>query len=931
MNNKILLNLLTISNKQKLIALILGLAWLIIAAIFQVSQQYNQQKTAFEKSMLLFQNQKLVEHKREETILNALSEYYTSQTIKSYSDFRNFAQGLIDNKHNHYTLGIADLVSRQNLSLVESSMHSLGYESFKISNSQLFKEQVENSSLSFLAVTMVSPLDPKRSIYLSEDLFTLPDIVNTFNDSIKSNKPKTLLLTNAKTGELYKLVYKPIFLDVPSKINFEQRMKQVRGAVFILYPYENAIINNVAEFLNLEDTTININKNDITHLVHLHTSSSTFNKWIERVSDIQFSQTISLPTVANNDSIRITQSWNLSDINIPSLVLVVLLNAIVFFILASLLLTLARYMQNLRVTKRRLNQIIETSQDAVIITDKEGFIIDWNPEAEKLFKHSKAEALGQCIIQLIFKMDIPDTDQSQTVKQQNIERFYKMLQLSTDTLSKKIEVTLKDREQKPITAEVATSILNIREATEISLFIKDITYQRATENAITQMAYFDALTGLENRTFFKSSVDQIIEADPDSKFALVFLDLDGFKQVNDTLGHNIGDELLKVIAKRIQGSLRQKQAGSHICRFGGDEFVILIPITDEKSSAQISLRILNQIERTIKIDEDELQVSASIGIAQYPEHGQDVDTLLRRADTAMYQSKALGKNTYSHYNDSMEESIAERSLIEKHLRKAISFDEFTLVYQPQIEIQTGLIIGVEALIRWNNPVLGFVPPDKFIPIAEDSNLILSIGEWVTKACIAQLEAWKNTEFSGLHIAMNVSSVQFESPYFLGYVRKLMELSDIPNHLLEIELTERTVMNNVTENINRFNNIRSSGFGLSVDDFGTGYSSLSYLKKFPLSILKIDKSFIDGIPQDEEDIIITTAILNLAHSLSMKVVAEGVETEEQLKFLQNLKCNIAQGYYISRPLSTADFEAWLTENKSNFFYNLPQFTIENQDA
>ena len=592
-----------------------------------------------------------------------------------------------------------------------------------------------------------------------------------------------------------------------------------------------------------------------------------------------------------------------------------------------------RYTRNLRVIQKRLSQIVETSQDAVIITAEEGFIIDWNPEAENLFKYTKNEALGDCIVCLIFDTVLQINPKDDSSKQQGVELFYKTLQLNIENQNetKKTEITLHDRSHKAITAEVATSILKVDGKTEISLFIKDITYQRQAEESITKMAYFDALTQLENRTYFKTAVDQFIKDQPNSNLAVLFLDLDGFKQVNDTLGHNIGDELLKVVAKRIQNSLRNNQKNTHICRFGGDEFVILLKNVDEKNSAQISLRILNQIERTIKIEEDELQVSASIGIALYPEHGKDVDTLLRHADTAMYQSKALGKNTYSHYHDAMEESIAERSLIEKHLRKAIQNNEFNLAYQPQINLKTGAVIGVEALIRWNNPVLGLVPPDKFIPIAEESQLILTIGEWVTRTCIAQLQAWKDTEFDSFHIAMNVSSVQFESPYFLGFVRKLMEVSNIHNHLLEIELTERTVMNNVTENIKRFNQIRASGFGLSVDDFGTGYSSLSYLKKFPLSILKIDKSFIDGIPEDEEDIIITTTILNLAHSLSMKVVAEGVETEEQLKFLQNLNCNIAQGYFISSPLNIQDLECWLQENSKNFFYNQPHLTKLSKDA
>ncbi len=921
------------SIKQKFLIFVLGFLWLSIASVIEIAHQYQEHKEQFQQYAIAFTNQQDIQQKRAETVLTALSEYYTSQTIKSYSDFRSFSQGLIDIK-NGATIGLADLISRDKKPAVESNMQALGYESFSISNRHFFKEQESNEKLGFLTVTMVSPLDPKRSTYLSEDLFSIPGLVNTFQVAIKNNQPQTLLLTESRTHQVQKLIFTPVFLNSPDLMTHEQRLKQVRGVVFILEPLEENLLKQASHFFDRAHTTISFNQAGSVHTIQV--ANDSYEHLSDNWFNLPFSTSILLPTNSSSETIKITRTLHPSEIDQIALLIVILIASLLYFLLVTLIFTLIRYTRNLRLTQTRLSQIIETSQDAVIITNEEGFIIDWNPEAETLFKHPKSKALGECVFCLIFdtnlQIDIEDSDS----KQQAIELFYRTLQLNIDNIdkhngSRKIECILHDSAHKPITAEIATSVLKIRDNTEISLFIKDITYQRQTEEAITKMAYFDSLTQLENRTFFKTAVDQFINDQPESHLALLFLDLDGFKQVNDTLGHNIGDELLKVVAKRIQNSLRGNHGNNHICRFGGDEFVILLKNVDEKNSSQISLRILNQIERTIKIAEDELQVSASIGIAMYPEHGKDVDTLLRHADTAMYQSKALGKNTYSLYHDAMEESIAERSLIEKHLRKAIQNDEFNLVYQPQINLETGAIIGVEALIRWNNPVLGFVAPDKFIPIAEESQLILTIGEWVTKACIAQLQAWKDTEFDSLHIAMNVSSVQFESPYFLGFVRKLMELSGIHNHLLEIELTERTVMNNVTENINRFNQIRSSGFGLSVDDFGTGYSSLSYLKKFPLSILKIDKSFIDGIPIDEEDIIITTAILNLAHSLSMKVVAEGVETEEQLKFLQKLKCNIAQGYFISSPLSIQDLESWLQKNQRNFFHKQAHLSIDSNNA
>ena len=919
--------LFDLSLKNKVLLVLVGLVWLVIAATLEIGYQYKQQEQKFHENIDGLIQKRALEQKRSETILNALSEYYTSQAIKSDSDFRHFAQGLINSKIPGYGIGLAKLISRDKKQQIESQQHKLGFESFTISNSGLFLEQQQNQKNAFLSITNIAPLDPKHSVYLSEDLFTIPLLVTKFFDSLLNNQPQTLFLTESKTHKLQKLIFAPIFLNSPNLLNIKQRYKQARGIVFILQPEEETLKKQAAEFFKPQNTTIKVITSNAKTIIQKAIKPNS-NK-IDKTLNLNYKADFLCLGLNSPQKIEITKYWHLSEIDQIALFKMLLINLFLFLLSTSIILTLSRYTQNLRLTQTRLSQILETSQDAVIITNKEGYILDWNPEAELLFDYPKKDAIGKCIVELIF--DLPKDLYIKNNDKELINFLYDTLKLDNQTESQKIEVLLFDRRKNKITAEVSTSILNIQNKTEISLFIKDITYQRKTEEAITKMAYFDPLTQLENRTYFKESVNQLINNKPSGHFALLFLDLDGFKQVNDTLGHNIGDELLKVVAKRIQNALRSSNGECHICRFGGDEFVILLKDSDEKTSSQISLRLLNQIERVIKIEEDELQVSTSIGIALYPQHGEDLDTLLRHADTAMYQSKSLGKNTYSIYHDAMEESVAERSLIEKHLRKAVQNNEFQLVYQPQINLLTGKVIGVEALIRWNNPVLGFVAPDKFIPIAEESHLILTIGEWVTKTCIAQLQAWKDTEFDSLHIAMNVSSVQFENPYFIGFVRKLMEVSNIHNHLLEIELTERTVMNNVNENIARFNQIRSSGFGLSVDDFGTGYSSLSYLKKFPLSILKIDKSFIDGIPQDEEDIIITTAILNLAHSLSMKVVAEGVETQEQLLYLKNVHCNFAQGYFISRPLAISELEAWLRNNQLNFYYKHPNLAIEATDA
>jgi len=493
---------------------------------------------------------------------------------------------------------------------------------------------------------------------------------------------------------------------------------------------------------------------------------------------------------------NLEQHWHLKNLAAKPLIITLYITLAIYLALIFFSIMLYRHTRHLQQTQIRLTRIIDTSQEAVIVTDKEGLIKVWNPIAIQLFGYSEQEALNKPIIKLIF--DPSKTGLNIELKQQFLDAFG-LKQTNSNHL--KQELQLITRENKKITAEVATSIINNPknlDDIEVSFFIKDISYQRQTEAEIKQLAYFDPLTNLENRTYFKSQVEKTTQESPPS-FAILFLDLDGFKQVNDSLGHSVGDELLVVIAKRITNALQQ----THICRFGGDEFVLMLKDVTEEQAAQVSLRLLKTIERLVKLKNDELKISGSIGIALYPDHGQDVDTLLRHADTAMYQSKNLGKNTYSIYNNVMEERLSKRLLLEKNLRNAISNNEFSLVYQPKIDVLSGQVTGVEALIRWSNPTLGFVPPDEFIFIAEESNLIIDIGNWVVKTAIQQLKAWKNTQNNALRIAINVSSHQLQHPNFLRSLSQSMQQEDLAPNLLEIELTERTIMSNAEENILRF--------------------------------------------------------------------------------------------------------------------------------
>lgn len=890
-----------------------------MAFLFEASQQYQTEKNAFIINADKLDLSQI--EKRTAILLDALSQYYATNLSQHNNEFEHFAKGLFKQSTSIHSIGFAPYLTKSKMSDFEQQQQQKGFTSVAVMGKGLFEQEEVNTSNYILPISSITPFDAEHILYLSEDLFSLPGIAKQFEIAVQTNQPHTELLQSSSTKAFYTLSFKPVYLNDPHNLTPSQRLQQVKGVVFIIVPIEEIVFQK----MNILFAGKNIFFNTSLPIYNSPLlSQMTYQSHDEHsllyLFEFHFYQPFTLISNQPNTKLDLEQHWYVSKLNVEPILITLYIALALFLAIVLFSIVVFRHTQHLQQTQTRLTRIIDTSQEAVIVTNKEGIIKIWNPIAIQLFGYSEHDALNKPMMQLIFKHIKPKKNATnQTKLKQLFLTTFDLHQGRSNNL--KQELKLITRSGKKITTEVATSVINNPknpEDIEISFFIKDITYQRQTEAEIKQLAYFDPLTKLENRTFFKNQVEEIIQQKQYDTFAILFLDLDGFKQVNDSLGHSIGDELLIVIAKRIVNALRNTAQNTHICRFGGDEFVLMLGNVYEKQAAQVSLRLLNKIERLVKLKHDELNISGSIGIALYPQHGRDVDTLLRHADTAMYQSKGSGKNTYSIYDDAMEKQLSKRLLLEKHLRNALRLNEFSLVYQPKIEVLTGKVVGVEALIRWNNPVLGFVPPDEFIHIAEESSLIIEIGDWVAKTCIQQLLLWKESKNQDLHIAINVSSQQLQHPQFLQSITQMMKQDNLAPKLLEIELTERTIMSNAEENIIRFNEIRQQGFELSVDDFGTGYSSLSYLKKFPLSIIKIDKSFIDGLPKDEDDVSIAKAILSLSHNLNMKVVAEGVETGEQLDFLKSLNCNLAQGYHISRPLSVQVLERWLTQYKDSFY-------------
>ncbi len=460
---------------------------------------------------------------------------------------------------------------------------------------------------------------------------------------------------------------------------------------------------------------------------------------------------------------------------------------------------------------------------------------------------------------------------------------------------------------------------------ELALRLRNTLAAKAYQD---RLAYYDALTGLPNRRMFMDRLVwslQHVKRDTSKSGAVLHIDLDRFKQINDTLGHRVGDGLLKGVAQRLLQQVRAVDTVSvmtgdepqmSLSRLGGDEFTVLLPeMTRAENAAQVARRILTALEEPFRVDGHEVFVTPSIGIAVFPDDGADIDTLLKHADVAMYHAKQRGRNTYEFYSGEMNARALERLSLENQLRRALERDELLLVYQPKVDVRGGRIVGAEALLRWIHPELGTVSPQEFIPLAEEAGLIVALGEWVLHMACQQNKAWQTAGLGDTRIAVNVSSRQFGEARLMQTIQKALQRSGLAPEYLTLELTENMLMDNARENLEALHQIKDMGIKLSIDDFGTGYSSLSYLKQFPLDELKVDRSFVSPIQTEADDAPIVTAIIAMAHSLGLSVVAEGVETEAQLAFLRARNCDVYQGYLCSKPIPGDAFAALLARTSA----------------
>ena len=442
--------------------------------------------------------------------------------------------------------------------------------------------------------------------------------------------------------------------------------------------------------------------------------------------------------------------------------------------------------------------------------------------------------------------------------------------------------------------------------TRFIYFHEDITERKQAEETIKQMAYFDALTGLPNRHLFNELLHQAMaQAHRENRIlAILFLDLDRFKIINDTLGHAIGDQLLQAAAQRLKKCCRRER--DTVARRGGDEFIILLPeLVDVQEAVRVAQNIIESFSSVFVLPDHEVFISTCVGISIFPHDGIEPETLIKNADMAMYRAKEFGRNRYHLYTPSMDAQAFERLSLENSLRRALQRDEFFLHYQPKVDVRSGAIGSIEALVRWRHPEFGIVPPTQFIPLVEETGLISSLGEWVLRTACLQNKEWQKKGFPPMRVSVNCSPRQFQQLNLTHIVEQALGDSDLDPEWLELEVTENLMMQNEESAMLTLRHLNDLGVSITIDDFGTGYSSLSAIRKLPITTLKIDKSFISDINTNSDDAAIAKAVITMAQSLRLAVVAEGVETKEQMKLLDSLHCHFMQGYYFSRPLPAAD--------------------------
>jgi diguanylate cyclase (GGDEF)-like protein/PAS domain S-box-containing protein len=562
------------------------------------------------------------------------------------------------------------------------------------------------------------------------------------------------------------------------------------------------------------------------------------------------------------------------------------------------------------VEHERAGVTLDSIGDAVLSTDMAGRVAYLNPAGETMTGWTRAEAIGKPVTEVLRIIDRTTRQDAPGPTMRAIEKN-QAVRLTPNCL-----LVRRDGSATAIEDSAAPIVDREGQITGAVIVFHDATAARARALEMTYLAQRDVLTDLPNRTLLNDRIAQAIASARrrGSALAVAVLDVDRFKQINDSLGHAVGDQLLQSIAQRLVACVRSSDT---VSRQGGDEFVVLLAELGQPADAAVTAKkILAAIAAPHRIGGHDVVVTASLGVSLYPDDARDAETLINSADYAMYQAKGAGDNAYQFFEPDMNVRAIERRSIEGGLRGALARKEFTLHYQPKVNLESGAIVGAEALIRWTHPDRGVVPPLEFVPVAEECGLAVPIGQWVLREACQQARAWQDAGFEPMPVAVNISAVEFRSKDFLASLLRILAETSLDPRYLELEVTETALMQNTESTVAVLQALKDKGVRIAIDDFGTGYSSLSYLRQFPIEVLKIDQSFVKEITADLNGAPIVTAVINLGRGLNHRVVAEGIETAEQLAFLQAHHCAEGQGYYFSPPVSAAQFSALILKGFTN---------------
>ncbi len=907
--------------------LFLGLSVLLVSALsclYSVNREMDDLEQNFIAKAMEIQRDVIQRVANLDTVLTALVGQHQSSDFLSSAEQTLFTQEMLKAYPFIHSILYLERVTDTELSAFEQRMHESGFISYHLDPQHAEEGALVQRGLGFhLLVSFIEPMQPRSANLLGFDLTRQTLGAEVIEKAIRTGS--TIALGDFDVPHFDSpmcLILKPVYLGrYPPNLPHE-RWKMLSGfeALWIDFKqfFEGLQFPSDQLTLALHQGVPDGDLESQKVLVSLGAERSSGSY---RLRTLNFAQPLEIHGLSFTLTIHREIDLGLIDVwrvGIEWLIAMMVLILIIAVYRNRRYAKLQEQAARAAIAEddARLSNVIDAAFDAVITTDQEGHVLSWNRQASELFGYDEPSVLDRPLFPLILAVE------SLNEIFPHLEPLFNLNKGAS--YKKRIEATGQHKNGQRFSLELALSATQVGDANMLSVFARDITERKRWDERINYLAYCDSLTDLPNRQAFKEQVSKAIQSA--IRYgrigAVLYLDLDEFKRINDTLGHDIGDMLLKHITQRLEKQVRgtdtvalyrmDKNNNRNIARLGGDEFTVLLDEVDSpEAAATVAKRVQAAIARSYNLNGHEVYVTPSIGVAVFPRDGQDVEELLKNADTAMYHAKAMGKNNFQFYTEQMNAYAANRLKLEGKLRKALSSHEMELYYQPQIKLETGELVAAEALLRWHQPELGMIPPAEFIPLAEETGLIIELGEWVLKEACRQNKLWQEAGYQPIRIAINLSSMQFIQRDLSKRVARCLSETGLQAEYLELEITESIIMRNVNETIATLDEFKNMGIAISVDDFGTGYSSLSYLKRFPLDYLKVDRSFVKDIPEDQDDVTITSAIIAMAHQLNLGVVAEGVETEEQLQFLRQQGCELAQGYQFSKPLPAYEFELLLS--------------------